>query len=45
MGNILQIFVGTTLLRLMYIAESMVGFAIAAVCESNWRLVVNNGEK
>ena len=45
MANILRVFGGINLLRLMYNAESMVGFAIAVVCETDWKLVVNNGEK
>ena len=35
MANILRVFGETDLLRLMYNAESIVGFAIAAVCETN----------
>ena len=45
MANILRVFGGIDLLRLMYNAESMVGFAIAAACEIDWKSVVNNGEK
>ena len=45
MANILRVFGGIDLLRLMYNAESMVGFAIAAVCETDWKSIVNTGEK
>ena len=45
MANILRVFGGIDLLRLLYNAESIVGFTIAAVCETDWMSVVNIGEK
>ena len=45
MANILRVFGGIDFLRLVYNAESMVEFIIAAVCETDWKSVVNNGEK
>ena len=35
MANILRVFGETDLLRMVYNAESIVGFAIAAVCETD----------
>ena len=45
MANSLRVFGGIDLLRLMYNAESIVGFTIASICETDWKLVVNDGEK
>ena len=35
MANILRVFGGIDLLRLMYNAESMMGFVITAICETD----------
>ena len=45
MANILRLFEEMDLLRLIYNTESMMGVAIVAVCEADWKLVVNNREK
>ena len=45
MANILRVFEEMDLLRLIYNTESMMGVAIVAVCEADWKLVVNNREK
>ena len=45
MANMLRVFGVIDFLRLMHNVESMVGFTIAAVCETDWKSVVSNGEK
>ena len=45
MASIVRIFGGIDLMRLMYNIESMVRFAIIAVCETDWKSLVNNGKK